>query len=195
MPIGPRAAGSDDAGPGSPPPQPAGSGGTPPYADWTVGRSRRLVRAGLTTGVVDWLFSSVLVTFFYQSTVTKLWQGVASTLIGKEAFDGGPATVLLGTLMHFGVAFGWSAVYLFLVLRADWVRALLCSRFGIFKVASFYGPAIWTIMSVVLIPSLVHRPPTIGFRWWVQWLGHIPFVAVPIVAAVGRGRTGASIAR
>jgi hypothetical protein len=24
--------------------------------------------------------------------------------------------------------------------------------------------------------------PAITFRWWVQFFGHIPFVAVPIVA-------------
>ena len=44
-----------------------------------------------------------------------------------------------------------------------------------------YGPFIWTVMSVVVIPLLVHRPPSINVRWWVQFVGHIPFVALPIV--------------
>jgi hypothetical protein len=50
----------------------------------------RLVRAGLLTGVTDGLFSSVLSVAFYGSTVTRLFQGVASTLLGKEAPNAGP---------------------------------------------------------------------------------------------------------
>jgi hypothetical protein len=42
-------------------------------------------------------------------------------------------------------------------------------------------------MSLVVIPLLVHRPPTISYRWWVQFFGHIPFVAIPIVASA-RGK-------
>ena len=147
----------------------------------------RLVRAGLVTGVTDGLFSSVLSVFFYDSTVTRLFQGVASTLLGKEAFDGGTRTALVGVLMHFGVAFGWSAVFLLLVLRSGWVRRVLTSRYGIVKVAAVYGPFIWLVMSLAVIPLLLHRPPTINIRWWVQLIGHFPFVGLPIVALIGSG--------
>jgi hypothetical protein len=147
----------------------------------------RLVRAGLVTGVIDAIFSSVLVIVFYHSTVTRLWQGVASVLLGKEALNGGTSTALMGLLMHFGVAFGWSAVFLFLVLRLSWIRELLETRYGVIKVAALYGPFIWLVMSLAVIPLLAHRPPTINFRWWVQLLGHIPFVAIPIVASTTRG--------
>src|SRR5580765_6804561 len=103
----------------------------------------RLVRAGLLTGATDGLFSSVLATVFYHSTVTRLFQGVASTVLGKRAFDGGTPTALLGVLMHFGVAFGWSAVFLFLVLRWSRARRVLASSYGAVKIASVYGPSIW----------------------------------------------------
>ena len=146
----------------------------------------RPVRAGLLTGATDGLFSSVLATVFYHSTVTRLFQGVASTVLGKRAFDGGTPTALLGVAMHFGVAFGWSAVFLFLVMRSGWIRDLLASRNGVAKVASLYGPFIWLVMSLVVIPLLLHRPPAINFRWWVQLFGHIPFVGLPIVASIAR---------
>lgn len=146
----------------------------------------RLVRAGLLTGATDGLFSSVLATVFYHSTVTQLFQGVASTVLGKRAFEGGTPTALLGVLMHFGVAFGWSAVFLFLVMRSRRVGDLLASRNGVAKVASLYGPFIWLVMSLVVIPLLLHRPPAINFRWWVQLIGHIPFVGLPIVASIAR---------
>ena len=96
-------------------------------------------------------------------------------------------TVALGVLMHFCVAFAWSAVFLFLVLRSQWVRGLLASPYGVVKVAALYGPFIWMVMSLVVIPILVRRPPTVGLRWWIQLIGHIPFVGVPIVASSRRG--------
>jgi hypothetical protein len=145
----------------------------------------RLIRAGLLTAIIDGLFSSILATVFYHSSVTRLFQGVASTLLGQKAFEGGTPTALLGILMHVGVAFGWSAVFLFLVLRLRWVRDLLSSRYGVVKVASFYGPFIWMVMSLMVIPLLLHRPPVINVRWWVQLTGHFPFVGIPIVASIG----------
>jgi hypothetical protein len=134
------------------------------------------------TAVVDGLFSSLLSVFAYRSTVSRLFQGVASVLLGSAAFDGGLTTAVLGVAMHVCVAFAWSAVFLFLVLRSQWVRGLLASRHGVVKVAALYGPFVWMVMSLIVIPLLVHRPPTIGARWLIQWIGHIPFVGLPIVA-------------
>lgn len=147
----------------------------------------RLVRAGLLTGVIDGLFSSILNVVAYGSTVTRLFQGVAATLLGREALDGGLSTAAVGLLMHFGVAFGWSAVFLLLVTRSPAVRRLLSSPYGAIKVASLYGPFIWMVMSLAIIPLLVGRPPSFNVRWWIQFFGHIPFVAVPIVTSIGRG--------
>ena len=146
----------------------------------------RLVRAGLFTGVLDGLFSSVLSVAFYHSTVTRLFQGVASTLLGPAAFDGGLKTAALGVQTHFGVAFGWSAVFLVLLDRSAWIRGLLGSPRGVLKVASLYGPFVWLVMSLAVIPLLLHRPPAITGRWWVQLIGHIPFVGWPIVWSIGK---------
>ena len=146
----------------------------------------RFLRAGVATAVVDGLFSSVLSAFFYHSTVTRLFQGVAATLLGPAAFDGGTRTAAIGVLMHVGVAFGWSAVFVFGLMRVPAVRRILASNYGIIKFAAAYGPCIWMVMSLVVIPQLVHRPPAITFRWWVQFFGHIPFVAVPMIAMACR---------
>jgi len=146
----------------------------------------RLLRAGLLTAVVDGLFSSTLSVAAYGSTVSRLFQGVASVLWGADAFGAGLRTAVIGVLMHVLVAFTWSAVYLFLVWRWAWIRGLLSSPYGVLKVAALYGPFIWMVMSLVVIPILAHRPPTITVRWWIQWFGHIFFVGIPIVAASGK---------
>jgi uncharacterized membrane protein YagU involved in acid resistance len=135
----------------------------------------------LFTGITDGLFSSILSVGFYNSTVTRLFQGVASVLLGSDALSGGSTTAAIGILMHFCVAFAWSAIFLVLVFRWSWVRRLLASRYGVAKIALLYGPMIWIVMSCVVIPAFTHRAPTITIRWWIQFFGHITFVGLPIV--------------
>jgi uncharacterized membrane protein YhdT len=147
----------------------------------------RLLRAWLLTAVLDALFSSSLVKFAYGSTVTRLWQGVASVPLGPSALEGGTRTALIGLAMHFGVALTWSVVFLLLYEAAHALRAMTSSMPGVFAVACVYGPLIWIAMSFVVIPHFTHRPPTVNYRWWVQFFGHIPFVALPIVASIARG--------
>jgi hypothetical protein len=150
-------------------------------------RMSRLVRAGLLTGVTDGLFASVQ-SVVTGSTLMRLWQGVASTVLGKAAFDGGIPTALLGVVMHFAVAFAWSAVFLFVVMRLSSIRRAVSSRSGVVAIAAIYGPFIWLVMSLLVIPLLLHRPPAITSRWWVQLVGHFPFVGLPIVASIANGR-------
>jgi uncharacterized membrane protein YagU involved in acid resistance len=158
----------------------------------------RLIRAWLLTALIDGSFSGVLSAFFYSSTVARLFQGVSSTLLGPRALTGGTATALVGLLMHFGVALGWSTVFLLLAMRSAWIRRVLAAPYGVLRVASVYGPCIWMVMSLLVIPTLLHRPPTFNNRWWIQFFGHIPFVALPIVWSIASGLVpdeNASLAR
>lgn len=143
----------------------------------------RLVHAGLLTGVVDGLFSSALSEFAYGGSAARLFRGVAAVPFGERALEGGAHFVALGVLLHFGVAFAWSAAFLALLSRSATVRGLRSSRFGVAKLAALYGPFIWLVMSLAVIPLFTHELPAITARWWVQFFGHIPFVAVPIVVA------------
>lgn len=163
------------------------TGSGPSRAPAIPGPMARLLRAGLLTGAVDGLFSSVLSVAFYGSTVTRLFQGVAATLLGREALDSGIRTALIGLAMHFGVAFGWSAVFLLALSSSRWLRGVLDSRYGVVKLASWYGPLVWLVMSLVVMPLLLHRPPSFNVRWWIQLVGHFPFVGVPIVASMRHG--------
>jgi len=150
----------------------------------------RWLRAGLLTGAIDGLFSSVLVVFFYHSTVARLFQGVASVLLGPKALAGGLPTALIGVAMHFGVAFGWSAVFLAIEAASPGIRRALATRAGILGIAAVYGPVIWVVMSFGVIPLLTHRPPRMGVRWWIQLIGHFPFVGIPIVSSIAGRRNG-----
>jgi hypothetical protein len=151
----------------------------------TRGALRPLIQAGLLTALIDGLFASVS-SVFYGSTPTRVFQGVAATLLGPESFQGGMRTALIGGAMHVFVAFWWSAVFLALVRRSSSVRRAIGSVRGQVATTAVYGPLIWLVMSLAVIPLLVHRPPSITMRWWIQLLGHIPFVGLPIVMSIAR---------
>ena len=144
-----------------------------------------IVRAGLLTAVIDGAFSGVLAAFIYQSGFARLWQGVASTVLGPGALDGGTRTMLIGIAMHIGVAFTWSAIFVLIFRPRSAVARLLASPTGWIKAGAIYGPVIWMAMSLVVIPALTGRPPSITYRWWVQFVGHAPFVGMPIAFASG----------
>ena len=146
-----------------------------------------LLRTWLVIAVIDGLFASCLSVFAYGSTVSRLWQGVASSVLGAAAFTGGTRAVLVGLLLHLGVALAWSTVFLALVIVWPGLRRAIATRGGVIRVAAVYGPAVWMVMSLVVIPMVTGRGPTITVRWWIQLVAHIPFVALPIVTMIARG--------
>jgi hypothetical protein len=142
---------------------------------------RRLLRTWLLIAGVDFAFATVLSTVFYKSTFARLWQGVASVLVGPYAFNDGDRSVLIGIGLHVCVALTWSVVFLAIYAVTPWIRRVTATRGGVLAVAAVYGPCIWLVMSFGVIHTFTHNPVSLNFRWWVQFFGHIPAVALPIV--------------
>lgn len=146
----------------------------------------RLLRIWSVIAVVDFLFAWALSVLAYGSTFTRLWQGVASVPLGPSALEGGARTVLIGIALHVCVALLWSTVFLTVATVWSPLARLIRTPGGVAAAAIVYGPVVWSCMSFVLVPMFTHRPPTITSRWWIQVAGHIPFVALPIVAMTAR---------
>jgi len=103
--------------------------------------------AGVLTGIVDALWAIVLTVFIYQrGDAAGVWKRRCKCPLGKDALTGGTPMTLLGLVMHFCVAFTWSAVFLLLVSRSSWLRSVLDSPYGVLKVAAIYGPCIWIVI-------------------------------------------------
>lgn len=148
---------------------------------------RLFLRAWAFIAVVDGIFATTLPVVAYGQPLGRVWKGVASVLLGPSAMQGGGGTVLIGLVMHAGVALAWTAVFLVLALSSARLRRIVGTPAGVAGIAALYGPAIWLVMSFVVIARFTGRPPAITGRWWVQLFAHIPFVALPIVATIGRG--------
>jgi hypothetical protein len=106
---------------------------------------RAIFWAGLICGVLDGL-SATAVSGFFGNTPTRLFQSVASGLLGRSAFQGGTRSALLGVALHFLVAFGAATVY---YAASRWLpflidHALVCG------VA--FGAAVHVFMTFVVLP-------------------------------------------
>jgi hypothetical protein len=72
--------------------------------------ARALLFGALTVGVLDGL--DALIFFGIRGVPpARVFQGIASGLLGPQAFAGGIGAALLGVLLHFFIAFGVVAAY------------------------------------------------------------------------------------
>ena len=147
----------------------------------------------LATAAWDFLCASALGVFAYGATFGRFWQGVASTVIGPSALEMGARGVAAGLALHLLVALSWSALFVLAAVRSSALRRALAHPAGALALACVYGPIIWLVMSLAVIPLATGRLPTLGFRWWVQVCAHVPFVTLPLVFTARRvlrlGRT------
>lgn len=156
----------------------------PPLRERSI--SAAIVATWLVTAGWDFFCATMLSVLAYGSTFSRLWQGVASTVLGPAAVTMGARGVAAGLGLHLMVALVWSAAFVIAVHQSRALRAAIASPAGAIAVASIYGPLIWLAMSLVVIPLATGRPPAFGVRWWVQFVAHVPFVTLPLVFTARR---------
>ena len=76
----------------------------------------------------------------------RIFQSITAGLLGREAFQGGLATALLGGVLHFFIAFAIVAVY-FLASR----RVPALTRHAV-ALGMLYGIGVYFVMSYIVIP-------------------------------------------
>lgn len=154
---------------------------------------RTVIPVWLVTAAWDFVCATALTVFAYHGTFAHLWQGVASTILGPTAIDGGAVPLVAGIGLHLLVAFTWSAIFVGAAWVSPALRRAIATPGGALVVAIIYGPIIWLVMSLVIIPLAVGHLPKIGFRWWVQIFAHPPFVTIPLVFMTRRVLEGAPL--
>jgi hypothetical protein len=111
----------------------------------------------------------------------RVWQGIASGLLGERAFRQGWSSGALGLLLHLAIAivvatvFVEACLHVPFVARAYWIAGPL------------YGVAVFLVMNLIVMP-LSARPkrPASSQVMPVQFIIHILFVGLPIALAANR---------
>jgi hypothetical protein len=134
--------------------------------------------AGLTCGLMDITAALVVYGLGYGVPPLQLLQGIASGLLGRQAYRGGIATAALGLLLHFVIAFSAAAVY-FLVSRK---LPFLIQQAVVSGV--LYGIAVYFFMQqVVALSATVKRPFSVQLLL-IGVVIHIFCVGLPIALLV-----------
>ncbi len=118
--------------------------------------ARTILYGGLAVGVLD-IVKPILFAMFRGASPVRLLQGIASGALGREAFQGGYATALLGLGFHFFIAFTVFATY---YLASRHLRPLVTHALAF---GAAYGIAVYFFMQFVVFPlsaiGPVKHPP------------------------------------
>ena len=138
-----------------------------------------IVLGGLAIGLLDFLDASIFFTQYFGIPLSRVWQGVAAGVLGREtATAGGWNTASLGIFLHFVVAFCIATVYFIGTRVTDFlVKHPVISGIVFGVIANF-------VMQYVVIPlSAAGGPTPAPFRWPVFLngvIGHIFLVGLPV---------------
>jgi hypothetical protein len=156
-----------------------------------VKTAARILTAGVLVGILDGLFAIALyVVALKVTTPVRLFQSIASAVLGPESFQGGWATAGLGLLLHFTVAHAWSAAYFVALRFSSLFRRLVAAPARAAVVGMAYGILVWLVMDLVVIPMTRTRPTPVTARSFLYVLiGHMFVVGLPIALVMRPSRT------
>jgi hypothetical protein len=143
---------------------------------------RAVLWGGLAVGVLDITYACVSAAIRAGIGPVRIFQSVASGLLGNAAFEGGAPTAALGLALHFFIAFTWAAVY---------VAASRKLRFMVERAVPaglLYGVIVYAFMNAVVIP-LSAAPFKISYtplKLAIDVAGHMLLVGLPIALAARR---------
>ncbi|MCL4524375.1 MAG: hypothetical protein M1453_01025 [Acidobacteria bacterium] len=129
----------------------------PPAEPKQPSTARAILLGGLIVGTLD--ITDAIVFFGITRNVRpyRIFQSVASGLLGRASYSGGMKTVVLGAFLHLFIAFCVATTYIlvskkFVGLRKHWV---VCGL--------LYGVLVYCFMYRVVLPLSLSAP--VAFSW------------------------------
>jgi hypothetical protein len=138
-----------------------------------------IVYGGLAIGVLDFLDATI---FFGSRGISpvRIFQHVASGLLGRASFDGGYTTFALGLFLHFVVAFGIATVFYIASLKLP-----MLIRHPVLW-GMIYGVVAHFVMQYVVVPLSFASQGRFSLPVFLNSvIGHALLVGLP-VALVAR---------
>jgi uncharacterized membrane protein YagU involved in acid resistance len=136
---------------------------------------------GLAVGALDALDA---ITFFGLRngvSPTRIFQSVASGLLGRNSFNGGVKTALLGLMLHFLIAFILATIYYLASLNLP----MLVRQPVVWGI--LYGVAVYFVMQYVVVPLSAATPGRFSFAAFLNGvIGHALLVGLPIALLAWR---------
>lgn len=153
-----------------------------------------VIIGGLLGGALDLLFA-VSFAASHGTAPTRVFQTIASGVLGDAALAGGQGVSALGVAFHFGLSVLWAA---FFAAVAWWLPALTRRPL---LVSIGFGLVVFFCMRLVVLPLSAYPHP-VTFKPLasvLDLLSHMFLFAMPMVVIAGRAiqarRTGQALRR
>jgi hypothetical protein len=133
-----------------------------------------ILYGGLVVGILDGLFALIFYGLILGVKPLRIFQSVASGVLGKASYEGGLQTFLLGILLHFVVALCIAAVYYVASLKLPVLihRAVICGL--------VYGMIAYIGMNYVVIPLSAASSGRFSLSTFLPaFIGHAFLVGLP----------------
>lgn len=141
-----------------------------------------ILLAGLIAGLLDGLDAAIVISRMNRVSAERIFQFIASGLLGRASFGGGWPTALLGVVCHFVIATSAAGVY-YVVSR----KVPLLGRRPLLA-GPIFGLAVFVVMQYVVVP-LSATPKGRGLTPLAPvnlLISHIFCVGIPIALVVSR---------
>ncbi len=150
---------------------------------------RRLALASLTAAISDFSYVFVLWVLVRQKiTTVQLLQSIATGVLGRAAYDGGPPTALLGGVLHLTIATIWSTLYLLLVRTLPRLRRGVETLGGRIGIGLAFGMLIWWCMDLIVLPlSQARATPFLSWNFLINSVQHAIMIGLPLSLWTGTG--------
>ena len=135
-----------------------------------------ILLAGGAVALLDGLLACTFWGIYSGATPVRIFQSVSAGVLGREAFNGGVPTALLGLVLHLFIAASMAAAYGFVAQRWTWLLQQPAWLSGL-----VYGLILYAVMHLVVLPlSRASAPPTM-LSWRLADVGsHLFFVGLTI---------------
>ena len=141
-----------------------------------------ILYGGLVVGILDGLFALVFYWLILGVQPLRIFQSVASGLLGRASYEGGTQTFLLGLLLHFVAATGIAAVYYVASLKLP-----VLIRHAV-AAGLIYGLIAYLVMNYVVIPlsAIGSRPSPPLSVFLPAFIAHAFLVGLPVALLARR---------
>jgi hypothetical protein len=102
---------------------------------------------GLVAGTLD-ITENIVFNTFRGTTPWRIFQFIASGLLGMRSFQLGWVSVALGVAIHYAIALAWTAIF---YIAATTFNFSMLTRRPIFS-GLVYGVAVYVVMNFVVLP-------------------------------------------
>lgn len=136
---------------------------------------KTILWSGLIAGILDSIAGVIVYYIYFDLNPLQVLQFIASGVYGPEAINGGVGMIIIGTLLHFLIAYVVAIIYFIAFPKITLLEKN--------KVLSglLYGFGIWLVMNLLVLPSsnIPKAPFDLGLAI-VGIVWHMVLVGLPI---------------